>query len=100
MYCIHSVSYSPSNSFRTTAHAWNIAPKQGGVTASATAEVSRLTAEMIADSDEGSDTDPFSDLDEDEDQTEKDRVSWVQSACAKASVTALELYLPLFSIRV
>ena len=44
---------------------------QGGVIASTAPEVSRLTAEMIAGSDEGSDTDPFSDLDEDEDHTEK-----------------------------
>ena len=35
-------------SFRTTAHAWNIASKQGGVTVSTAPQVSRLTAEMIA----------------------------------------------------
>ena len=39
--------------------------------ASAAPEVSRLTAEMIAGIDEGFDTDPFADLDKDEDQTEK-----------------------------
>ena len=45
--------------------------KAGWVTASAALEVSRLTAEMIAGSDEGSSTDPFADLDKDKDQTEK-----------------------------
>ena len=42
--------YSPSNSFCTTAHPWNIALKQGRVIANAAPEVSRLTAEMIAGS--------------------------------------------------
>ena len=49
---------------------------------------------------EGSDSDPFADLDEDEDQAEKNWALWVQSACAKASVHTLELYLPSYSIRV
>ena len=53
----------------TTAHAWNIAPKQGGVTAISAPKVSKLTAEMIAGSDKGSDTDLFADLDEDKDLT-------------------------------
>ena len=43
--------------------------------------------EMIAGSDEGSDTDSFA---KDEDQTEENWAPWVQSACAKASVLALE----------
>ena len=34
--------------------------------------------EMIAGSDKGSDTDPFADLDKDEDQTEKSWAQWVQ----------------------
>lgn len=34
-------------------------------------EVSRLTAKMIAGSDEGSNIDPFADLDKDKDQTEE-----------------------------
>ena len=52
-------------------HAWNIAPKQSRVTTNAAPEVSKLTAEMIADSDEGSDTNPSADLDEVKDQTEE-----------------------------
>ena len=64
-------SNTPSNSFHTTAYAWNFAPKQGGIISSAAPEVSGLTAEKIAGSDEGSDTNLFSDLDKDEDQTEK-----------------------------
>ena len=44
---------------------------------------------MKAGSDKGSDTDPFTDLDKDEDQTEENLAPWVQSACAKASVFAL-----------
>ena len=42
----------------------------------------RKSPKMIAGSDKGSDTDPFTDLDKDEDQTKEN----VQSACAKASV--------------
>ena len=61
--------YTPSNSFSTTAHVWNFAVKQGRV--STAPEVSKLTAEMIAGSNEGSGIDPFSDRDEHEDQTEK-----------------------------
>ena len=34
-------------------------------------------------------TDPFTDLDKDEDQTEENLAPWAQSACAKASVFAL-----------
>ena len=54
--------YLPLNSFCTAAR--NIAPRQGGITANAASEVSGLTAEMIAGSDKGSNTDPFADLDE------------------------------------
>ena len=45
---------------------------------------------MKAGSDKVSDTDPFTDLDKDEDQTEENWAQWVQSACAKASVFTLE----------
>ena len=45
---------------------------------------------MIAGSDKGSDTDPFADLDKDEDQTEENLAPWVQSACAKASCLVFE----------
>ena len=47
--------------------------------------------EMIACTDKGCDTDPFVDLDkdEDEDQTEENWASWVQSAGAKDLVFAL-----------
>ena len=51
---------------------------------------SRKPPGMKAGSDKGSDTDPFTDLDKDEDQTEENLAPWVQSACAKASVCALE----------
>ena len=44
----------------------------------------------IAGSDKGFDTNLFADIDKDEDQTEKNWASWVQSASAKASVFALE----------
>ena len=37
---------------------------------------------MIAGSDNGSDTDPFADIDKDEDQTEENWAPLVQSACA------------------
>ena len=77
---------------------WNFVPKQVGVTARTAPEVFRLTAEMIAGSDEGSDTDPFADLDKNKDQTEKNLASWVQSVFAKASVIALELYSLSFYI--
>ena len=50
----------------------------------------RKSPEKIAGSDKGFDTDLFADLDKDEDQTEENMASWVQSACAKASVFALE----------
>ena len=46
--------------------------------------------EKIAGIDKGFDTDLFADLDKEEDQTEKNWAPWVQSACAKASVFALE----------
>ena len=45
---------------------------------------------MKAGNDKGFDTDLFADLDKDEDQTEKNWAPWEQSACAKASVFALE----------
>ena len=47
------------------------------------------TSEMIASSDKGSDSDPFDDLDKDEDQTEETWASWVQWAWAKVSAFAL-----------
>ena len=50
----------------------------------------RKSPEKIAGSDKGFDTDLFADLDKDEDQTEKNWAPWVHSACAKASVFALE----------
>ena len=50
----------------------------------------RKSLEKIAGSDKGFDTDLFADLDKDEDHTEKNWAPWVQSACAKASVFALE----------
>ena len=50
----------------------------------------RKSPEKIAGSDKGFDSDLFADLDKDEDQTEKNWAPWVQSACAKASVFALE----------
>ena len=50
---------------------------------------SRKPPGMKAGSDKGSDTDPFTDLYKDEDQTEENWALWVQSACAKASVFAL-----------
>ena len=50
----------------------------------------RKSLEKIAGSDKGFDTDLFADLDKDEDQTEENWAPWVQSACAKASVFALE----------
>ena len=67
-------------------HAWNIALKQGG---SVLIEP-RKSPEMIAGSDKGFDADLFAYLDKVEDQTEKNWAPWVQSACAKASVFALE----------
>ena len=51
---------------------------------------SRKPPGMKAGSDKGSDTDPFTGLDKDEDQTEENWAPWVQSACAKASVFALK----------
>ena len=50
----------------------------------------RKSPEKIACSDKGSDTNPFADLDKNEDQTEKNWAPWVRSACAKALVFALE----------
>ena len=50
----------------------------------------RKSPEKIAGSDKGFDTNLFADLDKEEDQTEKNWAPWVQSACAKASVFALE----------
>ena len=50
----------------------------------------RKSPEKIAGSDKGFDTDIFAELDKDGDQTEKNWVPWVLSACAKASVFALE----------
>ena len=50
----------------------------------------RKSPEKIAGSDEGFDADLLADLDKDEDQTEKNWALWVQSACAKASVFALD----------
>ena len=44
----------------------------------------------IAGSDKGFDTDLLADLDKDEDHTENNWAPCVQSACAKASVFALE----------
>ena len=52
-------------------HAGILLRKAGAVTASAAPEVSRLTAEMIADSDKGFDTDFFAELESDKDQTEE-----------------------------
>ena len=49
----------------------------------------RKPPEMVARSNRGSDTDPFTDKDKDEDQTKENWASWVQSAGAKASVFAL-----------
>ena len=46
--------------------------------------------EKIAGSDKGFDTALLTDLDKDEDQTEKNWAPWVQSACAKALVFAFE----------
>ena len=66
-------------------HARNIASKQGG---SLLIEPCK-PPEMIAGSDKGSDSDPFAELDKDE------WASWVQSACAKASVFALGFNLLL-----
>ena len=61
----------------------------------------RKSLDKIAGSDKGFEyTHLFVDLDEDEDQTEKNWAPWVQSACAKALVFALEQYSPLFSFRV
>ena len=37
---------------------------------------------MIADSDKGSDIDPFADQDNDEDQAKEKWASWLQSMCA------------------
>ena len=48
------------------------------------------SSEKRAGSDKGFDTDVFADQDKDENQTEKNWAPWVQSACAKASVFALE----------
>ena len=50
---------------------------------------SRKPPGMKAGIDKGSDTDPFTDLDKDEDQPEVNLAPWVQLACAKASVFAL-----------
>ena len=50
----------------------------------------RKSPEMIAGSDKGSDTDFFADLDKNEDKTEENWAPWVQPACAKALVFALE----------
>ena len=45
---------------------------------------------MIASSGKGSDTDPFADLDKEEDQIEKNWAPYgCKSSCAKASVFAL-----------
>ena len=70
------------NSFCTTAYAWNIATNQGVVTGDTAPEAFRLTADMVEGSDEGFDTDPFINLDKDEDQTEENWASWVLLACA------------------
>ena len=50
----------------------------------------RKSPEKIAGSDKGLDANLFADLDKEENQTEKNCAPWVQSACAKASVFALE----------
>ena len=50
----------------------------------------RKSPEKIAGSDKGFDADLLADLGDDEDPTEKNWAPWVQSACAKASVFALD----------
>ena len=45
----------------------------------------RKSSEMIASSDKDSDTDPFADLDKNEDKEEENWAPWLQLVCAKAS---------------
>ena len=74
LYCIRRVSYNeginthPRLVFALLSIRKILLQSRVGCTADTVREV---TAEMIASSDKGSDTDPFADLDEDEDQTEE-----------------------------